>query len=116
MSAYTCGSAEYRPITQGDGFKTPIPRRKRVGEWLHIPYGSRNLWETDSGQLHMTWSVTVELPSMDDYDTLAGYHDAGSFQTTTTPFGTFSAQVESLQDAREHEDGTVEAPVVFSWA
>lgn len=115
MAPYTYGSANYRPITQSDGFYTEEPHPEQVGEWLHIPYGDRNLWEEDSGHLHTVWQVAVELPDAADYTAMRGYYRARSFVPLVTPWGTFSAKLRQFK-AREHEDRTWEGQVVWEWA
>src|SRR5688572_16396375 len=111
---YTFGAAAYRPAIDSLQLRTPIPRAAPVGDWVHVPWGNNNKWETDGGRTPTSWTLRIILPTAADYTTMAGY--LGTFQTLTSDFGTFSAILRTLSDAQLHGAGHYQATATFEWS
>ncbi len=114
VDCFTFGTAQYRPVLDGPGLRTPLPQAPLVGEWVHIPYGSQNKFEVDGGRTHTSWSVRVWLPDLTAFSEMKSF--SGTFRILSTPFGYFNAVLRSMEGFQLSSEGYYLGTCVWEWA
>lgn len=112
---FTFNAGKYMPVTQ-PGRRVALPRARPVGEWVHIPYGSRNVWEADGGFTHYTWQTGIWIPTQADYLLIITRY--GTFGSLTAPGvgGTVQALLLELSVGKILANGSYEGSATWEWA
>lgn len=112
---FSFGGGLYKLIVPERNQRVPRPRAGTTGAWVHIPYSTRNLWESDAGRLHTVWTPDggIVIPTPADYAIFEGLYDR--FGSLITPWGTVNARLDTL-DVAEYTDGTFRGACAWSWS
>lgn len=112
---FTFNGGQYSLIVPAQNQRLPRPRAGTTGSWLHVPYGSRNIWVTDSGHMHTVWQPQggIVIPDQDSYDRFEVCYD--QFSQLVSPWGTISHARLDVFDMTPYDGGTWMGTVAWSW-
>lgn len=112
---FSFGGGLYELVVPADNQRVPRPRPGTTGAWVHVPYATGNLWETDGGRRETSWSPPggIVIPDAASYAIFEALYDRWGL--LVFPWGTVNARLDTL-DLTPYEDGSYMGSVQWSWA
>lgn len=113
--AFAFGGGLYSLVVPEQNQRLPRPRAGTTGQWLHVPYSSRNIWVTDSGRLETHWQPQIVIPDAATYAIFDGLYDRFALLITPWHSSGIQARLDAF-DVVPYEDGSFMGAVGWSWS